>query len=127
MTEWRWVAQDVVFAVHDRQIAEHGGRPGVRDKGLIESALAKPQNIAAYGDPDIAELVASYAFGLAKNHGFVDGNKRIAWITARLFLIDNGNRLVFDKIEAVRLMEDVASGAVNEIALAEWFRQRLQT
>lgn len=127
MTEWRWVAQDVVFAVHDRQIAEHGGGPGVRDKGLIESALAKPQNIAAYGDPDIAELVASYAFGLAKNHGFVDGNKRIAWITARLFLIDNGNRLVFDKIEAVRLMEDVASGAVNEIALAEWFRQRLQT
>jgi death-on-curing protein len=125
MTEWRWVGSDVVLAVHDRQLAEHGGRDGVRDAGAIESALARPQNLVAYGNPDAADLAASYAFGLAKNHGFADGNKRTAWVVARLFLADNGCRLRFDKSEAVKIVEAVAGGACSEQDLAAWFRVHL--
>src|SRR5579872_1298695 len=125
MSGWRWVASEVVYAIHDRQLSEHGGGPGVRDAGLIESALARPQNLAAYGQPDGAALAAAYAYGLARNHGFVDGNKRIAWITARLFLADNGYRLAFDKAEAVKLVESLAAGAVSEEVLAQWLRERL--
>lgn len=77
---WRWVAKDVVLAIHDRQIAEHGGTSGIRDVGLVDSALARPQNLDAYGQPDIADLAAAYAYGIAKNHGFADGNKRTAWV-----------------------------------------------
>ncbi len=77
---WRWVAKDVVLAIHDRQIAEHGGTSGIRDVGIVDSALARPQNLDAYGQPDIADLAAAYAYGIAKNHGFADGNKRTAWV-----------------------------------------------
>jgi death-on-curing protein len=77
---WRWVAKDVVLAIHDRQIAEHGGTSGIRDVGLVDSALARPQNLDAYGQPDVADLAAAYAYGIAKNHGFADGNKRTAWV-----------------------------------------------
>ena len=125
MTEWRWVAPEVVYAIHDRQLSEHGGGVGVRDPGLVDSALARPQNLAAYGDPDAAALAAAYAFGLVRNHGFVDGNKRTGWVIARLFLADNGHKLTFDKAEAVRLVESLAAGAVTEDALAAWFRERL--
>jgi death-on-curing protein len=124
MADWRWIGPDVVYAIHDRQIAEHGGLDGVRDKGLIESALARPVNLLAYGEPDAADLAAAYAYGLARNHGFSDGNKRIAWVTARLFLADNGFRLQFDKLDAVRAMEAVAAGTLAESDLATWFRQR---
>ena len=115
----------VIIAIHDRQLAEHGGSEGVRDAGGIESALARPVNAANYGAPDAADLAAAYAYGLAKNHGFVDGNKRIAWIAARLFLADNGYRLSFDPIDAIRIMESVAGGIVTEADLAAWFRERL--
>jgi death-on-curing protein len=125
MTGWRWVAPEVVHAIHDRQLSEHGGGAGVRDQGMIESALARPRNLAAYGEPDAAALAAAYAFGLVKNHGFVDGNKRTGWIVARLSLADNGRRLAFDKAEAVRLVESLAAGGVTEEALAAWFRARL--
>ncbi len=125
MTGWRWVALGVVYAVHDRQLAEHGGLDGIRDQGAVESALARPQNLAAYGEADAASLAASYAYGLARNHGFSDGNKRTAWIVARLFLADNGHRLHFDKHEAVKTMEGVAAGTVSEENLAVWFRERL--
>jgi len=125
MTDWRWIAPEVAYAVHDRQLSEHGGGQGVRDPGLIESALGRPQNLAAYGDPDAAALAAAYAFGLVRNHGFVDGNKRTGWIVARLFLADNGHRLSFDKAEAVRLVESLAAGSVSEEILAAWFRERL--
>ncbi|MEQ9491115.1 MAG: type II toxin-antitoxin system death-on-curing family toxin [Alphaproteobacteria bacterium] len=121
---WRWVRPDVVFAIHDRQIAEHGGSDGIRDLGAIESALARPQNLAHYGDPDAADLAASYAYGLAKNHGFVDGNKRIAWVSARLFLADNGYRLKFDQMDAIRMMEGLASSTVSEQDLSIWFRSK---
>lgn len=122
---WRWIDPAVINAVHDRQLAEHGGSEGIRDAGGIESALARPVNLANYGEPDAADLAAAYAYGIAKNHGFVDGNKRTAWTAARLFLADNGYRLSFDQLDAIRTMEGVAGGTVPEPALAAWFRERL--
>ncbi len=126
MTAWRWVALDVLQAIHDRQIAEHGGPDGVRDGGAIESALARPRNLAAYGKPDAADLAAAYAYGLARDHGFVDGNKRVAWVAARLFLADNGYRLRFDPADAVRAVEALAADTLDEGKLAAWFRDRLE-
>ncbi|WP_372675374.1 MULTISPECIES: type II toxin-antitoxin system death-on-curing family toxin [Pseudomonadota] len=123
--DWRWLDPAVINAVHDRQLAEHGGAEGVRDAGSIESALSRPVNAANYGTPDAADLAAAYAYGLAKNHGLVDGNKRTAWIAARLFLADNGYRLSFDPVDAVRIMEGVAGGTVSETELAGWLRDRL--
>jgi death-on-curing protein len=125
MTDWRWVGASIVFAVHDRQLAEHGGLDGIRDRPLIESALARPQNLAAYGNPDAADLAAAYAFGLSRNHGFLDGNKRTAWVIARLFLADNGTRIKFDPFEAIATMQAVAAGSLAEDELAAWFRQRI--
>lgn len=115
----------MVYAVHGRQLAEHGGTEGVLDAGRIDAALARPPNLAHYGDPDAADLAAAYTFGLARNHGFVDGNKRVAWLAGRLFLADNGFGLEFDPVDAIRTVEGVASGAVAEPELADWFRQRL--
>lgn len=126
MTVWRWVGADLVYALHDRQLAEHGGPDGIRDPAAVESALARPLNLAAYGTPDAADLAAAYAFGLARNHGFVDGNKRTAWVVARLFLADNGYRLRFDPVEAVKTVEALAAGSLDESQLAAWFRDRLQ-
>jgi len=125
VSDWRCAGGDVVFAIHDRQLAEHGGLDGLHDKGAIESALAKPQNLAVYAEPDVAALAAAYAFGLARSHRFADGNKRTAWVIARLFLADNGCRLVFDAADAVKTMEAVASGSLEESQLADWFRQRI--
>ncbi len=122
---WRWVSDAIVFAVHDRQIAEHGGLDGVRDEGAILSALNRPVQIANYEDPDAARLAAAYAYGIARNHGFLDGNKRTAWVIARLFLADNGEVLRFDRMDAVRLMEGVAAGRIRETELAEWLRAHL--
>jgi len=123
--DWRWLDPAVIKAVHDRQLAEHGGADGIRDVGGIDSALARPVNLTIYGAPDAADLAAAYTYGLAKSHGFVDGNKRTAWIAARLFLADNGYRLGFDPLDAIRLMEGVAGGSVTETELARWFRDRL--
>ena len=125
MKRWRWVRLNVAYAVHDRQLAEHGGLSGVRDAGALESALARPQNLAAYRKTDAAELAACYVFSLTRNHPFADGNKRTAWVLARLFLADNGFRITFDAAEAVRLVEGLASGSVTESDAAEWFRTRL--
>ena len=122
---WRWVEASVVLAVHDRQLAEHGGADGIRDRGAIDSALARPRNIAAYGEPDAADLAAATIRGLAAAHPFVDGNKRTAWVAGRLFLADNGYRLAFEPLDAVALMEGVAAGRVDETALAAWIRARL--
>jgi death-on-curing protein len=125
VTAWRWVAPEVVYAIHDRQLSEHGGPDGVRDPGALESALARPRNLAGYGDPDIAALAAAYAFGLARNHPFADGNKRTAWIVARLFLADHGHALRFDSVDAIRAVEALAAGSLSESELADWFRARL--
>ncbi|WP_233205131.1 type II toxin-antitoxin system death-on-curing family toxin [Alkalicaulis satelles] len=123
--DWRWISAAVIYALHDRQLAEHGGAQGVRDAGGIDNALARPVNLAGYASADAAALAAAYAYGLVKNHGFVDGNKRIAWIAARLFLADNGFRLRFEPADAVRLMEGLAGGQVTQDELASWFRDRL--
>ena len=122
---WRWVSLEVVLAVHGRQIAEHGGDDGIRDLGLIESALARPVNLASHGDPDAATLAAAYALGLVPSHGFVDGNKRVGWVTARLFLLANGGSLEFDRFDAIRIMEAASAGQVSQDEVANWFRLRL--
>jgi death-on-curing protein len=125
-TRWTWVALDVAHAIHDRQISEHGGADGVRDRALVESALMRPINLAGYGSPDTADLAAAYAYGLARAHGFVDGNKRTAWVVARLFLRLNRVDLAFDAMDAVKTMEIVAAGSMDEARLANWFRGRIK-
>jgi death-on-curing protein len=125
VSAWRWVREDVVYAVHDRQLAEHGGLPGVLDGGALEAALARPRNLASYKKSDAAALAAAYAYGLVRNHPFADGNKRTGWVVARLFLADNGFRLQFDPADAVRTMEAMAAGTVSERELGEWFRKRI--
>ena len=125
MKEWRWLRRELIYAIHDRQLSEHGGPVGVRDEGAVESALGRPQNLHAYENADAAALAAAYAFGIARNHGFVDGNKRTAWVAARLFLADNGYRLIFDPIDAVRTVEALAAGSLSENDMAKWFRERL--
>jgi death on curing protein len=125
--EYKWVLKSVVFAIHQRQIAEHGGDDGVRDEGLIESALARPQNLLAYGapEPDSAALAASYAYGLSKNHPFLDGNKRVGYVVARTFLILNGYDIHATNEDKFLAMLAVASSRLGEEELADWFRQKL--
>ena len=127
MTRWRWVRRDLVYAVHDMQLARHGGRAGLRDQNLVESALSRPEQLHTYGQPppDAAQLAAAYAYGLARNHGFSDGNKRTAWVVARVFLADNAIELAFSEIDAIHTMQAVASGTLDEQQLAVWFRQRM--
>jgi len=125
VTEWRWVGLNLVLAIHDRQISEHGGLDGVRDLAAVESALTRPRNLVAYETPDAADLAAAYAYGLARNHAFVDGNKRTAWVVARVFLADNSISLNFERAAAVHIMETLAAGAVTEAELAAWFRARI--
>ncbi len=127
MGEPIWVRRDVLELLHSQSIVEHGGADGLRDSGLFESALARPQNLLAYENVrEPARLAASYAFGLAKNHAFVDGNKRIAFIAAGLFLRLNGYRLVADQAQATLIMLSVASGAFSEVELADWFGKNIQ-
>lgn len=122
---WVWVAEDVALAAHDEQIAEHGGGAGVRDMGLFLSAMARPQNLAAYEEPDAAALAAAYAYGLARNHPFVDGNKRIAAVVSETFLVLNGFVLEASDAEIVVEFLALAAGEVSEDALAGWFRERI--
>lgn len=123
MTPYIWVPARAVLAMHDQQIAEHGGLSGVRDLTIIQSALARPQNLLAYGSPDAADLAAAYAYGLARNHGFIDGNKRIGFLVAVTFLDVNGYEFVGPEEEVIRTMLAVASGEMTEVSLAEWFRR----
>jgi death on curing protein len=122
MSDWVWLSPSVLLAAHDEQLAEHGGASGIRDQNLFESALAKPQNLAAYGTADAAALAASYAFGLAKNHPFVDGNKRTALVALESFLMLNGFELTADDAQCVLAILSLASSAMSEEALAEWVR-----
>lgn len=126
MSQFVWVTKETVLAMQDMQIAEHGGLPGVRDDGLIESALKRPQNMVAYDAcEDIAQLAAAYAFGMAKNHGFVDGNKRMALVVADTFLMLNGSELTSSPGDNVVTMLGVADGTVSEEELVEWFRENV--
>ncbi len=121
-----WLDARDMHAVHDRQISQHGGGTGVRDHTLLESALARPQNRWAYGDVEPAALAAAYAFGIARNHPFVDGNKRTAWVAARLFLKINGHKISYTREDAVRVMLALAAGEMSEEELASWFRERIE-
>ena len=121
MTEPRWVSTAVVMAIHEAQIAEHGGSLGVRDEGLLESALARPRQIFTYEDePPLARLAAAYGFGIAKNHPFVDGNKRTAWVVCATFLEINGREVVAPQADAVTAMLGVASSEWSEEKFASW-------
>lgn len=125
-SKWKWIGDNSVLAIHDQQIAEHGGLAGVRDQSLLLSALARPRNLAAYGRPDIADLAAAYALGIARDHAFLDGNKRTAWVVAEVFLLKNGYELTASDHEGVEVMLAVAEGSISKPKLAAWFRERMR-
>jgi death on curing protein len=118
-----WVQQRVVIAAHEESLAEHGGPTGIRDLGMLESALARPKNLFAYSEtePSLGRMAAAYAFGITANHPFVDGNKRTAFITSMTFLLLNGIRISADKAETYLTFYGLAEGSVSEEQLAEWF------
>jgi death-on-curing protein len=120
---WRWIARRIAVAIHLRQIQKHGGGQGSRDEGLLESALGRPQNLAAYGAPSVFELAADYACGIVRNHPFIDGNKRTAFVASVLFLEMNGQQFHAEQAEAAVVFLRLASGEFPEAELAEWFRQ----
>jgi death-on-curing protein len=123
---WRWVDRQALLLLHADSLAEHGGAEGLRDEGLLDSALARPLDLAAYGEPDSADLAASYGVGLAKNHAFVDGNKRAAFLAVGLFLAINGQRLVASQVAATATMLAVAEGTLDEAGFADWIRRHTQ-
>ncbi len=120
-----WLEARDALAIHDRQIAEHGGLSGVRDLALLDSALSRPVNIWHYGEDDVSQLAAAYAFGIARNHPFSDGNKRTAWVLARLFLALNGYTLAFNAQDAIATVIALAAGELSEDELASWLREHL--
>lgn len=120
---WRWIDKQALLLLHDESLSEHGGSAGIRDEGLLDSALGGPLNLEAYGKPDFADLAASYTIGIAKNHPFVDGNKRAAFLATGLFLYLNGYRLSVSQAEATLTMLAVAAGEIDETAFAEWLRR----
>jgi len=126
MKEPRWLTVTAIHSMHEELIAEHGGSSGVRDQGLLKSALARPQNLRAYGKPSLSDMAASYAFGSARNHPFVDGDKRTALMAAFVFLGLNGQRLVAPEAEAVVMMQELASGACGETEFAAWLGSHLE-
>lgn len=123
---WIWIDPAVLSAVHEEQLLEHGGAAGVRDPGLFESALARPRNTAAYGAPDAAALAAAYGYGIARNHPFVDGNKRTAFVAIELFLALNGMELRAVDADCVMTMLSVAAGTLSEDDLAAWIRRSIE-
>jgi death-on-curing protein len=124
MTDPIWLSSDLIEAVHERQLIEHGGGTGVRDRGMLESALARPQQLHAYGeDVDVVALAASYAFGLSRNHPFVDGNKRTAAVACELFLELNGHQLLAEDSELYPVFMALAAGEMEEEGLLDWLRR----
>jgi death-on-curing protein len=125
MTEPVWLPVDLVLAIHETQLRRFGGPPGIRDLGALESALSRPQNKLAYGSADLAALAAAYAFGIARNHPFVDGNKRAAFLVVVTFLGLNGVDFLVGEAEAATIIRDLAAGLVAEEGLARWIRDNL--
>lgn len=126
MSDWKWVNRQVLLLLHDESLAEHGGAPGLRDEGLLDSALARPLNLALYAEPDVAGLAAAYGVGLAKNPPFVDGNKRAAFLAVGLFLAVNGYRLHATQAEATLAVLAVAAGEMDEVTFAQWIRAHIK-
>ena len=121
----RWVALSAVLAIHEEQLAEHGGLDGIRDRGLLESALHRPRDLRSYGQPNLADLAAAYAFGIARNHPFLDGNKRTSAVVTRLFLRLNGHDLDATQAQRLAIWLALGAGETTEQALADWMRSRL--
>ena len=119
---WAWIGRATVEVLHGEQIDRFGGARGIRDEGMHMSALDRPQNKAAYGEPDVYELAAAYLYGLARNHPFIDGNKRIAIVTAAVFLGKHGYAITADNGMLYQFVMDVAAGAVSEESAARWFQ-----
>jgi death-on-curing protein len=122
MREPIWLDREALLRLHDESLALFGGASGIRDAGLLDSALARPQQLYAYGEPDLAALAAAYAFGIAKNHAFIDGNKRAAFLALGIFLAENGLRLTATQSEATFRMLGVGAGSIAEAQLAAWVR-----
>jgi len=126
MADWRFLDRAIILAVHEEQLAQHGGGVGLRDEGLLESALARPIDLAAYDSAaDAADLAAACAFGIAKNHPFIDGNKRTAFVAMELFLMDNGYVLTASDEDALMTMLRLAAGEMDEGEYAAWIRANL--
>ena len=119
---WRWLLDGVVIALHDEQLAEHGGSVGIRDTGLLSSSLARPRNQAVYGDPSVFDLAAAYAYGIVRNHPFVDGNKRTGFLAAYVFLDMNGWELMAPEGEAVAAVLALAAGEMQESGFSDWLK-----
>jgi death-on-curing protein len=128
MDDPKWMTVELAMAIHNRQLAEHGGQEGVRDQGLLESAIGRPPHLFAYTDPTptIPMLAASYAFGIARNHAFIDGNKRTAYVVCRMFLIENGFDITGDKVERYTVFLRLAAGDLSEPELATWLTANTQ-
>lgn len=124
--KWQWVDRRAIELLHDESLVEHGGGTGLRDEGLLESALARPQDVAAYGAPDVADLAAAYGAGIIRNHPFVDGNKRAGFLATGLFLALNGYRLDTTQVDATLMVMAVASGDIDERDFATWIRAHIR-
>ena len=123
MQKWRWIDKQLLITLHDESLLLHGGASGIRDDGLLDSALNRAVNLALYSEPDFAELAAAYGVGLAKNHAFVDGNKRVAFLAVGLFLGLNGYKLIANQKDATQTMLAVASGEMQEVDFSQWIRE----
>ncbi|MDE0037000.1 MAG: type II toxin-antitoxin system death-on-curing family toxin [Gammaproteobacteria bacterium] len=117
-----WLSQAAVLAMHERLLAEHGGAAGIRDSGLLDSALARPKQLHAYSEPDTCDMAAAYAAGIIRNHPFVDGNKRTGFMSAYLFLALNGLRTTATEVDVVRVVTLLAANGIDESAFADWLR-----
>ena len=126
MTKPVWIREDVTIAIHERVLADHGGESGIRDRGLLESALARPQQIHAYDDPDLATLAAAYATGIIRNHPFIDGNKRVGFMVAYVFLSRNGVNLTATEVSATQAVMALAAGQMTEEQFCQWLRDNTE-
>jgi death-on-curing protein len=123
MQKWQWINKQLLVMLHDESLLLHGGASGIRDEGLLDSALNRAVNLALYSEPDFADLAAVYVIGLAKNHAFVDGNKRVAFLAVGLFLGLNGYKLTATQTDATQTLLAVASGEIQETSFAQWIRE----
>jgi death-on-curing protein len=122
MQQWRWIDKQLLVILHDESLVLHGGASGIRDEGLLDSALNRAKNLALYGQPDYADLATAYVFGLSSNHAFVDGNKRVAFLALGLFLGLNGYKLTASQVDATLTMMSVAKGEIQESEFGQWIR-----
>ena len=127
MKQWRWIQREALLRLHGMSLVQFGGLAGLRDGGLLDSALSRPEQLANYATPDVADIAAAYAFGLAKNHPFIDGNKRAAFLSLGLSLRLNGYRLTASQPEATQTILMLASGNLSEEALATWVRGQMMS